>query len=299
MRLLKFLAGPVLVCGSLTASAQQTYTQFSTNITPFNSNYSLISEGGSVDVLGRKQWVGIEGAPSALNATAYLPLSSIKAAAGLIVIHDKFAVENLTESSVFIAKAVQLSDESFLSASFSAGIRSYKANYSQLDPSDVKFQDNIINNTGTLGLSVMYYNPDKFYLGASLPRLDIRNLGKASVEENRHQSSAYYFNAAYLFDFGDYFKLKPAAMIAYARNIPSQFSFSTMMYLDKSLGLGANYANSGEVGGILSYLFNNNLSFGYSYQIGVGSNTVSIAGRGTHEVTMGYRFGSGLVGRFL
>ena len=97
-------AGLVLnvLFGASTAFGQQpfTYTQYMNSVTPYNTNYSLLDKSGSITILGRQQWAGLDGAPSSLSFSGNLPITAINASAGLIVLHDQFAVKKLSEVSI-------------------------------------------------------------------------------------------------------------------------------------------------------------------------------------------------------
>ncbi len=281
--------------------AQQTfqYNQYMDNLTPFNPAWSLLDDAGSVNALVHSQWAGIEGAPSTLLLNGSLPLRKIRAAAGVILVHDEIGAENQTELNAFIAKAIKLSESSFLSTSVSAGFRSYKADYSQLDASDPEFRDNISETVGTIGLGVMMYNPDKYYIGISLPRMSIRSLGKSSAEDKRYQKNIWYFSGGYLYSLGTDFKIKPAVLLAYTPNMDMLTNVSATLYVKDRLGAGLNYQSNKEMAGILSYLFSNSVRIGYSYQFGFGSGNLGSISNGTHEVTLGLRFGQGLLPKLL
>ncbi|QEC51898.1 type IX secretion system PorP/SprF family membrane protein [Anseongella ginsenosidimutans] len=283
------------------AHAQQpfTYTQYMDNLAPINSTYSLLDKAGAVHALVRKQWVGIDGAPATLIANGYLPLVSFGGAAGLNIMHDEFGPEKMIEASAFLAKSVRLSKTEYLAASMSFGVRRYEARYSNLDPADPLFQDDILETVGTFGLGLMYFIPEKFYMGVSVPRISFRELGRASVENSRYFKNHYYLMAGYLAALGENIKIKPAVLASYASNIPLHADFSMTLYLKETLGLGVNYRTNNEVGTILSVLLNNRLRFGYSYQFGLESYRLGHANDGTHEITLGYRIGSEITGKKL
>lgn len=276
------------------AGAQQsfTFTQYMNNLTPYNSAYSVVKQSSSINFLGRKQWVGIDGAPSSLVFNGDAKMENINSSLGFIVMNDKVAIESLSDINVFFAKSVQLSEDNFLAASLNGGIKYYVANYSQLDAADPKFATDIRQFSPTVGLGVLFYNPDRYYIGLSLPRLSFRSLGTASVNNNRYRNT-WYFSGAYLFDIAEDIKLKPAFLYSYTRGVPSLTDVSATIYFKSQFGIGANYRSTKEVAGILSYLFGNNVNLAYSYQTGTGSVNDGSFRNATHEVSIGYRFGSG------
>lgn len=286
------VTGAMIMILNVSQAQQATsYTQYSDNLVPFNSAYALLDKAGSVNLNSRKQWTGIEGAPYTLQFNGSLPIESINSAGGLSLTYDKFNIEKLTEVSAFFAKAVQLADHDFFAASFNAGFRNYKATYSEIDANDPSFRDDIRETVGTVGLGLMLYSPEKYYIGASLPRLSIRSLGTASAEQQRNYSNTYYFSGAYLFTLNPDVKLKPATLVAYSRSYDTQADISATVYLKDRFGFGVNYKTTKEIAGILSLTLNNNIKIGYSYQTGFGNDNIGRISNGSHEVSIGFRFG--------
>src|SRR5580698_5486052 len=88
-----FALAVTLVFYGLNTSAQTTapfsYTQYMNNLTPINSAYSLIDQAGSVTGVIRKQFTGINGAPSTYLVNASIPLPDMGASTGFIVQNDQ------------------------------------------------------------------------------------------------------------------------------------------------------------------------------------------------------------------
>ncbi|RZJ19759.1 MAG: type IX secretion system membrane protein PorP/SprF, partial [Acinetobacter sp.] len=93
------------------------YNQYADNLITLNPAYSLLDKAGSINVLGRRQFIGIEGAPTTLLFNGSMPIPSIHAAAGVSVVNDQFAIERLTEVNVFFAKAITLNEQTKLGVS--------------------------------------------------------------------------------------------------------------------------------------------------------------------------------------
>ncbi|RYF60297.1 MAG: type IX secretion system membrane protein PorP/SprF, partial [Cytophagaceae bacterium] len=190
------LAGIIAISGNLSAQQQFSYTQYIDNLTPIIPAWSLTRENSELNILGRKQWVGIEGAPTTYMANGFAAMPKNDAAIGMFVMRDKVAIENLTEANIFFAKAIPLDQEVYLSVSINGGFRRYNANYSSLDPNDPMLSGSDINETEVnTGASVMVFVPNKFYAGISMPRLTLRDLGAGSVAESRRFKNFYYLTA--------------------------------------------------------------------------------------------------------
>jgi type IX secretion system PorP/SprF family membrane protein len=259
------------------------------NLTPLNPAYSLLDKAGSLNMLGRKEWVGVDGAPTTFLFNGNIPIPAINAAAGLIVLNDQFAIERQTEVNAYFAKSIQLGPEAYLGVSLNAGVRNYVANYSQLAANDPVFATDVRQTKPNVGFGVMYYT-DWYYLGVSVPELTFTSLGTASIQNNNNFINHYYFSGALITNIDEDIKFKPATLFSYASGVPLVADFSGTFYLKETLGLGVNYRTNNEMAGIITI---NVSSFhvGYSYQFGTTSNNLGGANIPTHEVTLSYRFG--------
>jgi type IX secretion system PorP/SprF family membrane protein len=284
----------VVLLSAISAKAQQqiySYSQYADNLTPINPAYSLLDKAGSLSAVGRKQFVGIEGAPSSLLFNANLPISSIGGAAGVYVLTDQIAVERQVEVNAFFAKAIQLEENQFLAVSLNAGIRNYLGNYSSLDPNDLSFKEDIRETRPNIGFGVMFFQPNLYYVGISVPELTVRSLGTASVQQANYLKNHYYFAAGALLGGDDDIKFKPATLISYVKGSPLLADVSGTFYLKDQLGLGANYRSNKKVAGIIS-ITTDTFKVGYAYQFGVASNNLGAINTAIHEVSLMYRFGA-------
>ncbi|MDB4902800.1 MAG: hypothetical protein JWQ63_2081 [Mucilaginibacter sp.] len=284
----------LLVTTGLNVKAQQQgffFNQYMDNLTPFNPAYSLLDKSGSVNTMARKQWIGINGAPTSFLINGNLPLESINGAAGLIVMNNQFAIEQQTEVNAYFAKAVQVGLNDYLAVSLNAGVRNYVANYSSLDSTDPTFRNDVRETKPNIGFGVMYYT-DWYYLGVSVPELTITSLGTASVQNNTNFRNHYYFSGALITQTSEDIKFKPALLLSYQNGVPLTANISGTFYMKETLGLGINYGTDNEMAGILSININN-FHLGYSYQFSTSSTALGRVNIPTHEVTLGFRFGKG------
>jgi len=267
------------------------YTQYMDNLTPLNPAYSLLDKAGSISSLARREWAGIEGAPTTFLFNGNLPIPSINASTGLIVLNDQFAIEHQTEVNAYFAKAIQLGPEHFLAVSINAGVRSYTANFSTLGTVDPVFANNINETRPNVGFGVLYYS-SWYYLGVSIPELTINSLGTASIQDNTNFRNHYYFSGALITTLNDDFKFKPATLFSYAKGVPLIADISGTLYIKDIVGIGLNYRTNKEMAGMLT-LNLDAFRIGYSYQFGTAPENLGGLNNATHEVTLSYRFGKG------
>jgi type IX secretion system PorP/SprF family membrane protein len=281
----------VMLSSSRLMAQQQIYgySQYADNLIPINPAYSMLDKTGAINVMGRKQFIGIDGAPNSLMFSGNLPIESINGAAGLFVLNDQIAVEHQIEINAYFAKGIQLTNTDFLAVSLNAGMRNYVANYSSLDAGDPVFSQDVRETKPNIGFGVMLYS-DNYYLGLSVPELTIRSLGTASLEQANYLRTHYYFTGAYLTDVAEDVKFKPATMVSYIKGSPTLANFSGTFYLKEQLGIGLNYRTDKKASGMLSVDVKT-FKVGYSYQFGVSSNNLGGFNNTTHEVSLSYRFG--------
>ncbi|MCS3732495.1 PorP/SprF family type IX secretion system membrane protein [Mucilaginibacter dorajii] len=266
------------------------YSQYADNLTAINPAYSVLDKAGSVSVLGRKQFIGIDGAPSSVMVNANFPIESINGAAGLYVLNDQAAIEHQVEVNAFFAKSIQLTESDYLAVSLNAGVRNYVGNYSQLDASDPQFMNDVRETKPNIGFGVMLYSAN-YYLGLSVPELTIRSLGNASEQQANYLRTHYYFTGAYLADVSDDVKFKPATLVSYVRGSSVLANVSGTLYLKEQLGVGLNYRTDKKAAAMLSVI-GKAFKVGYSYQFGTSSNNLGGVNITTHEVSISYRFGN-------
>ncbi|WP_184543024.1 PorP/SprF family type IX secretion system membrane protein [Mucilaginibacter sp. FT3.2] len=266
------------------------YSQYADNLTPVNPAYSLLDKAGSVSVLGRKQFIGIDGAPSSVMVNGNFPIESVNGAAGVYVMNDQAAVERQIEANVFFAKGVQLTQSDYLAVSLNLGVRNYVGNYSQLDASDPQFMNDVRETKPNIGFGVMLYS-NNYYLGLSVPEFTIRSLGTASEQQANYLRTHFYFSGAYLADVSDDVKFKPASLVSYVGGSPVLANVSGTLYLKEQLGIGLNYRTDKKAAAMLSVI-NKAFMVGYSYQFGTSSNNLGGVNIATHEVSISYRFGN-------
>src|SRR5690606_37999365 len=175
----KVLSLLILAAAAITTQAQQplTYTQHGQLRTAINPAASLMRPEGEIGLVGRRQWVGMEGAPKVFWGSGHLGLVGMGATAGITLRHESMAVEKLTEASAFFAKSVRISESEYLGLSLNAGFSYMDGRFSQLDPVDPAFREDVKETDALVGFGVMLYRPERYYVGLSLPRLMLGNLG--------------------------------------------------------------------------------------------------------------------------
>jgi type IX secretion system PorP/SprF family membrane protein len=282
------LIGIMLMAFSRVSAQQYTYTQYMDDLTPINSAFTLVKPGAFINTLVRKQWVGIPGAPTTYMLDGAFPVASVNGSVGLNAMNSVFAIEHLTTVNGFFAKAIQLNDSYKLAVSMNVGLRTYMANYSSVNATDPEFATNISETRPNVGFGAMLYT-DVYFVGVSVPQIDVRTLGNASLQESNFRNT-YYLTAGYSSGIGNDLKFRNVGLLEYSRQVPLVFNLSSTMVVKEVFDIGVNYRSTNEVAGIISANFNS-YHVGYSYEFGTTSSNIGGYSNASHEVTLGYRFG--------
>lgn len=274
------------------ASAQQplTHTQYGQLRTAINPAASLMEQRGAVSVIGRRQWLGLDGAPTVFWGSGHLGFESIGATTGLNIRHERLAVEKLTEASAFFAKSVRISQTEYLGLSLNAGVSYMDGRFSQLDPMDPAFREDVKETDALIGFGVMLYRPEKYYVGLSLPRLMLGTLGVAG--DNRYNfRNVYHLTAGALFNMGTDFQFRPSLLATYSESLRPQVEATAMFFVKHVFGVGLNVRSYGTLAGMAQFNFGG-FGLGYSYQFGTRNEALNRGiSNNTHDIGLQYRFG--------
>lgn len=263
------------------------YNQFGQLRNSFNSSLSTMDDRGGMAMLGRMQWVGVDGAPKSLWATGHGMIGKLDLAVGGDVKHAALGVVKESEVTAFAAKAVRLSENEYLSLSMGGGVLFYDGNYSQLDGGDAAFREDVRETAGVLSISTSYYKQDKYYFGLSMPRFSLNR----KEEQEYEFRNVYYITAGALFRLDDAFQLRPSVLVSHMDDLSPRYDVSAVVFMGSKLGLGMGVQNQGDLSGLLQLNFGN-FGVGYSYQFSAKSHTLNQRiSNNTHEFGLRYRVG--------
>jgi len=253
-----------------------------------NPAYAGSKESMSGGFLYRKQWVGIEGAPTTGTFFIHSPVGR-NVGLGLSVISDK--IGPVEENNIYgdFSYTLNLGGEHRLAFGLKAGLTMHKIDLSIIYPTlpdagDVLFASGNPNNTFlNIGSGVFYYT-DKYYVAFSVPNMlkskyldfDGRQYGTDVIH--------YFLTGGYVFDINPNLKFKPFAMIKSSVNAPTSFDVSANFMMYDKLELGATYRLEDSFGAMVNFAITPSLRIGYAYDHIVSDlNVVTPA---SHEVIL-------------
>ncbi|QCR23899.1 type IX secretion system membrane protein PorP/SprF [Pontibacter sp. SGAir0037] len=307
MRKLCLLVISLLSIASWQVQAQQRpqLSQYMLNNFLMNPALSGIEDYADIRVSNRRQWVGIDGAPTTYYVTAHAPINKGAASnkfhkalahhgVGAVVHTDKTGPLRRTGISGTYAYHLPLTNTINASAGVAAGLIRNSINTSELQfyrdtPDPLAGGGNINKNMFDLSLGLWVYSKN-FSVGIAGAQLlqDPASFQSVEIEEaaldlQRHYfvTGSYRFAALYKVD------LIPSVMVKMANPSPTMVDFNLRALYDERFWVGASYRHKDALVGMVGFYVSPVLDIGYSYDASISN--LNRVNSGTHEVVIGFK----------
>lgn len=277
------------------ANGQQdpAFTQYHFNTQTINPAYAGTWKSLGFLVLGRKQWVGMEGAPQTYTFSLQSNTKNDKVGLGFNLMSDKIGLEKRHSLFGDYSYGFRVSEESMLRLGLKFGVSNYQNNLSEYiqypGETDPTVQGEIDNHyLPNFGVGA-FIQSEKFYAGFSIPKI-LEN----SIEDNYNnlsqvESRQYYLITGFVFNLSEILQFKPTFLGKAAVGAPVQFDFTANFLLGEKVWLGAMYRTNDTFGAIAQWIFDNKLRIGYSFDF--TNSGLQHFNNGTHEVMVSYEVG--------
>jgi type IX secretion system PorP/SprF family membrane protein len=262
----------ILLIGFITEGFSQQdphYTQYMYNMSVVNPAYAGSKENLSLGLLYRKQWVGIEDAPTTGTFFGHSKVGK-NVGLGLSVITDK--IGPVEENNIFadFSYTLNLGGEHRLAFGLKAGVSMHQVSlfsdvYHTLpDEFDPAFSENTSNTYLNLGSGFFYYT-NKYYIALSVPNMMKSKHLDFNGREFGSEVSHYFLTGGYVFDINDSVKFKPFMMLKSAFGAPTSLDVSTNFMFNNKFEIGATYRLEDSFGAMVNYAITPDLRIGYAY----------------------------------
>lgn len=264
------------------------YTQYMYNMVVINPAYAGSRGVPTIGILGRTQWVGVDGAPQTGTLSISAPVGDAMGL-GLSIIYDQ--IGPVTESNIFadFSYTIFTSEEGRLAFGVKAGVTFLDVGYlDTIDPDD-PLNEPVHETTPNFGAGVYYYT-NKFYVGFSAPNiLETRHLENdggyvSTASEKMH----YFLTAGYVFDLSESILIKPSTMIKATSGAPVSVDLSANVLFNDKFEVGLSYRFDDSVSGLLGFQVSPDFRIGYAYDYTVSD--FSDYNSGSHEIIMLFEF---------
>ena len=270
------------------------YTQYMYNTQIINPAYAGSREVLSFGVLGRTQWVNLDGSPQTGTFTMNFPTGLYRnMGLGLSIVHDQIGPATESNAVVDYSYSINMAPYTISKLSFGlkAGVDLLDVDYSRLnlsDPNDPLFQNNVDQRLNLQVGAGIYFRTEKFYAGVSVPNFlnskhfDEGSLENSDVEDIAVERLHYFYIMGYVFNLSSNLKFKPATLVKFVSGAPLQWDASANFLIYDKLTLGASYRWNASISGLVGFQISKSFFAGvaYDYQ----STAIEDYSNGSYEV---------------
>ena len=268
------------------------YTMYMFNPLSVNPAYAGSRDALSITMLGRKQWVNIDGAPSTATLSVHSPLRNENVSLGLSVMQDEIGPTKNTSFYGDVSYRFNVSKKAKLAFGLKGGLDMFSADFGKLrvrDESDIQFTTPIRNQImPNFGFGT-YLHSEKYYVGLAAPKL-LRNTFEGSLQgsgglesiQDRH----FFLTAGYTFDLNSVVEMIPSFVVKAVEDAPLSADVNLNFLFYEKLWIGGGYRFDDSFVGNIVYHFTPQFRAGYAYDY-----TLSDLGdynTGTHEIMINY-----------
>jgi type IX secretion system PorP/SprF family membrane protein len=274
------------------------YGQYIFNSTIINPAQAGSSNCNQMGLLGRHQWVGIDGAPRTYSAYANFRLPGNLGIAGGIYQDNIGRIKDLNIQGD-IAYHLNLTSTWRFGVGLRAQISSTKVdltNFQFVDPTDPwygkDFGSKLLFNTG---VGFLFYD-SRTFIGISAPKL-LRNkfTDNITVGEFAREFHLFAYGGTTL-DLSDLLLVTPSIMLKHAESSPLQVDFNFVFGYNQVIDFGGLIRSDlktglDAVGLLLGINLGGPLYFGYKYEYPM--NDLNLVTTQVHEVSLRYKWCTG------
>lgn len=267
------------------------YTQYVFN--HFSINPAVAGSKDCLDVrLGfRKQWLGMDGAPTTGWASLHgtlrqkgKPFRANKHGFGLFIEADEAGNWGYTRFLLAYAYHIQMSKDYYMSFGLFGGLQQMKFNTGEafvLDQGDAAINGRAAALVAPEVVPGIWFYSRKAWAGMSIHQLLGNDMGLGQdARLYRHLN----LSGGYKYRLGRNTSLTPSILLKFAGGAPAALDLNAMVEWKRTLALGAGYRGGDALCLMMRVGFLDYFQLGYSYDI--TTSRLKVAGNNTHEVIL-------------
>jgi len=291
MRRISILPMLIILLVSMKVSAQQTLVYNHYFLNPFLYNPSYIAPSGYTEVYVnyRKQWAGINGAPSTGTFNLQVPLS-YKTGFGVTAYQDQAGALKTTSGLLSFSYQIFFGRKIDMTNKLGFGI-SVGATHSFVDTqiTDIAVTNN--NTTSIDGQFGINYQYNRFKIAFAIPRLfDSKIVSESSFNSpslatvNNTLSSV-----SYDVRLSDKISVEPYFIYRTFQATKSQYEAMAVLRVKNIGWVGGSFRQDYGAAGLIGFNLKEKIKLGYAYEF--ASNQTTQLGSGSHEIQLVVRVG--------
>lgn len=265
------------------------YTQYMYNQNILNPAYAGSRGDLSIGLLGRTQWVGIEGAPDTQTLNIHGKVGN-GLGLGLSFINDQIGPAKETNLMLDASYTLQVGANSNLAFGL-------KGSYNFLnvdlingtirnDAGDVLFEHNVTDKAFNVGAG-LFFNTERLYVGLAVPNILENKIQAVTVQgsiQDVTDKMHWFGTAGYVFDLSSSLKFKPSIMVKAVQGSPISFDLNGSLFIDEKFEVGLSWREGDSIDAIVGIQASPQIRVGYAYD-----HTLTNLGdynSGSHEIML-------------
>ncbi|WBX73143.1 type IX secretion system membrane protein PorP/SprF [Tenacibaculum pacificus] len=278
------------VIAGINAQQDPQYTQYMYNTMTVNPAYAGSNGHSIINLLGRTQWVGVDGAPDSQTLSYDTPLGYSGVGLGINLTNDRIGPASEIFLDINGSYTIRTSDEGNLAFGLKLGGRHLNVDWSKglsQHSDDQNLATNINKFLPTVGAGLYYYT-NNWYLGAAIPNFistehydDVKN-GGSVAQERLH----LFLIAGYVFDLSESIKFKPAVLAKAVNGAPLSIDVSGNFLFNEKFTAGLAWRWDDSISALLGFQASKSLYLGFAYDL--TNSNYSNYNSGTYEVMLRY-----------
>lgn len=277
----------VLLCTTAFSQQDPLYNLYYYNQVMINPAYAGLYKDVTLNLISRKQWIGIEGSPL---TNFFSVTSSIgpRFGFGAMVVDDRLGINTNQEGQLAFSFKVIDHDGTTLSLGVQGGLVNFRYDYSKLnleylDDEDLS-TDQSPYSRANYGAG-LFFRTDKFYLGFSVPRIlstDLQDGMNNSTRYLRH----YYVSGGFLINntFNSLVRLKPSFLWRMVPDGQQALDINLHALILETIWAGITVRNFNAYGANGQFQVSQRLRIAYSFEL--PTNSLLSQNFGTHEISL-------------
>ena len=295
-RIFHLIIGLAALAYTQKAIAQQypLFTNYVINAYAFNPAAIGLTEKFDIRGIHRTQWVGVEGRPQTSILALNGKMGKLPFGVGGYVFKDVSGRIEKTGGSLMLSAIRKVGAKSTLSVGVSGGY--YKVNL-QANPFVKDLNDPIVAHSQQglmipdLSVGVYFKQEDGFFGGISVPQLyDKKLFFDPSVQRiSTTQIVRQYFGMlGYGIKTSEHLVIEPSALVKISPNVQPQVDVSVRGIFNKMFWVGGSFRTEDAVAAMMGI---DQPKWYAAYSYDVTTSALRAASSGSHEITVGFRFG--------
>ncbi|RXK50643.1 PorP/SprF family type IX secretion system membrane protein [Aquirufa rosea] len=271
------------------AQIESMYNLYRFNPQIITPSHAGSTESSEVVFINRQQWIGIEGAPKTVAATANIKWGE-KKGLGVVTMVDQAGPVKTTSFGADFAYHVSLNEKWKMSGGIRGGFSNLSLNWSSIrlvNPNDALFSQDM--STGlkfNTGWGLRFSKGDGLFVSFSQPRVFKYDFGNAS---GAYKDVDYFYTMmGTKVKLGNNINLYPSTLFRIAADVPLSWDINLNAQIKEKMDVGLSYRHKDSYGLRLGMQASKKIYLGYVYELPI-SNISKISTQ-THEIALRFSF---------